>query len=114
MKIQFVNDGEIRTTVPIVLVIYESSSLPQFTVDKLGKIPVYPFKDGFRAEFFVETPGVYSLKLISGKEVWNKEILVKEQKYLSFRKEFGFFSILFVLMMCGVVLWVRKIKKKSV
>ena len=113
MKVKIVTDGEIRTTIPVILEIQHVKNKPLVSVKQLGIVPVVKKKGSYKAEFWTQEPGNYLIEVKDGNDIWKKEIFIKKQEYLNFSKEFGFFTILFIFMMVGVYLWMKKIGRKS-
>jgi hypothetical protein len=109
MKVKFLSD-EFRTQLPVTIDI-ESSSKPTVTLEPLGELEVLTIPSGYRAQFHVMEPLKYSLIVKNASEEWRKDIYFEEQQFLKFDKEFGFFLILFFMMLGGVILWTRKLMK---
>ncbi len=97
-----------RTTNPINLKIY-SKKRPEVSIIPLGKIEAIKNNDYFMASFFTQREGTYKIS-IKGDSFFEKDLFIKKQHYLSFSKEFGFFSVLFSITMIGLVLWFKKQK----
>ncbi len=112
MKVAVVTDGELRTTIPVILKIEEIQDRPKVYVKELGTVPVKKMGSYFHAEFFVQDPGHYEVVVQSLSGKWNQNLYIKEQQWISFRDQFGFSLILFIIGVLGVFLWVKKIKKK--
>ncbi len=112
MKVDIVTDGELRTTIPVVLEIKETNQKPKVSVKELGTVPVKKIDGYYHAEFFVQESGNYNLMVQSGEQKWTKELLIKEQEWISFNGQFGFTVVLFTLGVMGVFLWLKKIRKK--
>lgn len=81
----------------------ESSWFKPFAVELTRKQP-----SQCEGEVVIAAPGKYQVTAYSGELVVTKELLVAEQKYLEFGSEFGAFASLFIIMMAGMILWVRK------
>ncbi len=62
----------------------------------------------YKGEFWVEHPGTYTILYKQS----THSIDVQAQEFLSFKQEFGFFFILFVILMTWMIVWLKKNKKK--
>ncbi|MFZ8934909.1 MAG: hypothetical protein ACO2ZP_13530, partial [Bacteriovoracaceae bacterium] len=83
MKVAIVTDGELRTTIPVILKIEQAQDKPKVLVKQLGTVAVKEIDSYYHAEFFVQTPGQYEIVVQSKNESWNKSVLIKEQEWIS-------------------------------
>lgn len=63
----------------------------------------------WRKEFTVMLPGKYRIEL--GTE--SRSFQVESQEYLTFGHEFGMFSAVVLLLVGGMLLWIKMIKKRN-
>ncbi len=102
-----------RTQVPIYIKITDSLELPRVKVSGVGEIPVKKTNNFYQSHFYIQKSGIYKLEISNPIKKVVKTLNVSEQTYLSFSKEFGAFSVIFIIVMLGVILWTRKIMIKS-
>lgn len=106
--------GELRTTVPMSLEISGYAGVPKVVLEGVGDLDLQASgRDSLKAHFYVTLPGKYRLIMSDRQSNSSYEFFVHEQKYLDFKSEFGIFFILFILVMGGLFLWVRKIMKRK-
>jgi len=103
--------GEKRTSLPITLTIKKTSKKPSVEVLELGNISVKKYGNNYQAQFWAQTPGQYNLIVKESKNTFEKIINIKEQTYITFKNEFGFFLILFLITSLGMIKWIKKILK---
>ena len=68
---------------------------------------------GFKSEFYFTLPSTYHVEVRGDQEIQNLDLLVEQHTFLDFQNEFGIFSLLFLIVMGGIILWTRKIMKKK-
>ena len=113
MKVSIHPQNNYRTLIPIKVSIMESEGKPQIEVSEFGELKVKGSKGLYFADFYTQKKGNYTITVTSHKEVWQKDILVTEQTFLSFKQEFGwFFTGFIILMMVGGV-WLYKHMKRE-
>lgn len=115
MKVKILPEN-IRTSVPVFIEVSEVNSAPKIEVSEIGKIAVqkhHKQANTFISDFYVQIPGEYKIKIVHQSEVYSKTLTITQQEFLTFDKEFGVFSILLSLVMLGVIIWTRKIMKRS-
>jgi len=110
MQVEISPKNDIRTTVPVTLNI-KALVKPKVNVLGLGTVDVVKIKDIYSAVFWAQKPGLYEVVVTGKSETFKKTLKISEQHYMSFKYEFGFFMLLFILFSTGLVLWMRKIKK---
>jgi hypothetical protein len=112
VSFSFTDGQEFRTQLPVTGFI-ECSSLPKLSVTSMGLVPVKKLSGKWYFEFHVMKPGLHQLKFTCSNEVKEIEMNFEEQKFLEFDREFGFFFLLFIFCMTGIVIWTRKLMKES-
>jgi hypothetical protein len=119
MKLE-VHPKKARSRLPFTAQVIDVQSPPSLTVGKIGETlsfaPRVQSGDGehrYKVTFWLEEPGEYEVRAISAQETRIEKILVEPQVYMSFAKEFGSFTILFLCVMAGVVLWIRRIMQSQ-
>lgn len=97
------------TSLPITIEVEGKG--PRLDIEGIGRIDL---KGGQKktAQIYFRLPGHYKLIFKDGEEVREEVITVYQHEYLDFKNEFGFFSLLFLIVMGGIILWTRKIMKK--
>ncbi len=94
------NEGALNSA--LVVPIKTESSFPSFSVPLI--------KDSSSGHVIgtltLQVPGVYKIKV----DETEKILVVSDQKYLSFPVEFGIFSASVVLILSGLLLWLKKRK----
>ncbi len=106
---------ELTTTLPMYLELTEVQGKAKIHLSSVGKLNLAKMKDGaLKAEFYVSLPGKYLLEMSDASTQYTHKFEVKQHSFLKFTEEFGFFLILFTLMMGGLIVWTRKIMKKSI
>ncbi len=111
MKVKIRDKENIRESVPIEIEISDSTGEPRVYVENLGSVGVKLLKGKYMAQFWVMEKGLYRVVIRDKKDIWNENVFVKEQSYLSFIQEFTFFLAVFSLFSLGVVLWMKRLKK---
>ncbi len=100
---------ELTTGLPIQVEISEYVGTPKVRLHGVGELILKPHGKSLRTEFYVKLPGKYHLEVRDAKNQDGLELDIKEHRYLDFTSEFGFFFVLFLFVMGGIVLWTRKI-----
>lgn len=102
---------EFSTSLPITIEV-EGATNPRLDIEGIGRIDL---KGGQKktAQIYFRLPGEYKLTFKDGEVVRQEVITVYQHEYLDFKNEFGFFSILFLIVMGGIILWTRKIMKNK-
>ncbi len=113
MNIRLNEGQEYRTQLPVVGWVDDADSKPTVLVGGMGAAKVRREGDGWRFEFHVMSPGTYRLEVRDADEAWARELVFAEQRFLEFGPEFGSFTALFAVVMTGVVLWTRRLMKRS-
>ena len=111
MKVRLLNPDGIRESVPVELEIRAAKGIPQVHVEGLGDVEVKGKGEHYTAQFWTMEKGHYAIRVQDQSRVWRETLVVREQSYLGFAQEFGFFLVCMVIASLGVVLWVRKLKK---
>lgn len=105
---------DITTSLPLTLDILEWEGKPRVILDGTGELSLKAQKDGtLKSEFYVYIPGSYRVKLIDSAGTSELEFYAKEHRYLDFGEEFGFFFVLFLIVMGGIILWTAKLMKNN-
>lgn len=104
---------QLTTSLPLSVEVEDARGKPSISLSQVGELELKPFKNGFKADFYVKLPGTYYLTIKDKYESSTMTLIVEEHTYLDFQNEFGSFFILFVAVMGGIVLWTRKIMKKK-
>lgn len=102
-----------RTTNPIYINVKDVDDVPEVSVEKLGDIPVTKKGDFYQAHFWAQQEGHYGITVLSGKDKFEKEIVINEQVFIPFHYEFTAFFIVLMLSLFGVYLWMKKRKKNQ-
>lgn len=103
---------EFTTSLPLTIEISDYRGEPEVTVEKLGELKLNRQADKLEARFYFTLPGEYKLQVTDSNSKEVRVLHVSEHKYLDFGNEFGFFLILFLFVMGGIILWTRKIMLK--
>lgn len=106
---------ELTTSLPMSVEIREFKGKPEVLIREIGSLELKKMKEGgLRSEFYVSLPGKYVLEVRDAERFFQRELEIKQHVYLKFNKEFGSFSIIFLFVMGGVVLWTRRIMKNKI
>lgn len=103
---------EITTTLPLTIEVHAWKGKPRVFVHGLGNLELKKQGANLKTEFYFTLPGKYRIDVRDSVSHHTMDLEVKEHQYLSFNGEFGFFFILFLVVMGGIVLWTRKIMHK--
>lgn len=102
----------ITTTLPMSIELEGWSGTPRVYISGLGELNLVPVKGKLRSEFYFTLPGTYRLEVKDKETLIVTDLVVEEHQYLDFKNEFGFFFILFLIVMGGIILWTKKIMQK--
>ncbi len=106
---------ELMTSLPMSVTLENYSGKPTVTLSSIGELQLVKVKDGtLRADFYVLMPGNYIIEMKDANSQFSHQFAVKQYSYLSFTNEFGFFLIIFIFFMGGIILWTKKIMKKPI
>lgn len=105
-------NSEITTSLPLTIEISGHQGTVNVSVDRLGELKLKKENNKLTSQFYFTLPGEYKVKVKDSISSEVRVIKVAEHKYLDFGNEFGFFLILFLIVMGGIVLWTRKIMQK--
>lgn len=108
----FPESEEVSTGLPMHLEISEWDGNVEVHLERVGQLKLKPAQDKLRTEFYFTLPGEYKLEIRDSKTAAGFILTVKEHQYLDFSSEFGFFLVLFVFVMGGIILWTKKIMKR--
>jgi len=103
-------DG-IRTTVPVTVTITDAKIAPKVFVKGLGSVDVVKGKDFYQANFWAGKAGRYEVIVKGKSESFRKILNIEQQQFMTFKYEFGFFILLFILFSTGLILWMKKLRK---
>lgn len=101
----------IRTTVPVTVTITNAKQAPKVFVKGLGTVDVVKGKDFYQANFWAGKAGRYEVVVKGKSESYRKVLNIGEQQFMTFKYEFGFFILLFILFSTGLILWMKKLRK---
>lgn len=104
---------DLTTSLPLSLEITEWKGSPKVTLEGVGELKLKPFEGKLKTDFYLALPGKYSLEIKDSLSSEVTELNIEEHRYLDFTNEFGFFLILFLFVMGGIIIWTRKIMKKK-
>jgi hypothetical protein len=113
MIVELNPQNNFRTTVPIYLKV-KNFNLPVIVeVKPIGEI-AFSIKDKILStHFWVDKSGNYELKIQDKNSIWSKEIHIEKQQFINFTNQFGFFSILFLILITGLILWMKNHLRKN-
>lgn len=103
---------DLTTSLPMSVEVTEWEGTPKVRLDGVGELKLRKVGPILRTDFYVALPGNYQLTVKDGASQQSINLDVKEHRYLDFGNEFGFFLVLFLLTMGGIILWTRKIMMK--
>ncbi|MFP5384744.1 MAG: hypothetical protein ACLGHN_01605 [Bacteriovoracia bacterium] len=103
---------DLTTTLPLSVEIEQWEGKPSVKVEGLGELKLKEQNNKMRSEFYFTLPGKYKIEIKDRVSTEVKVLTVSEHQYLNFTNEFGFFFVLFLIVMGGIVLWTRKIMLK--
>ncbi len=103
---------DLTTSLPMSVEIEEWDGTPKVHLKGVGDLHLRKTGTKLRTEFYVALPGTYELTVKDSSHSQSLNLDVKEHRYLDFGNEFGFFLVLFLLTMGGIILWTRKIMTK--
>lgn len=104
---------ELTTSLPMFVELTDIDGKAKVHLSTIGDLNLVKTNKGsLKAEFYVSLPGKYVLQMSDASTRYTHEIDVTQHTFLRFNEEFGFFLILFALMMGGIILWTRKLMKK--
>ena len=104
--------SDLTTSIPITIEVKNFEHKPKLKVDGIGDIELKGQKVK-SAQIYFRLPGEYRVTIQDGSTIKHEVLNVSQHEYLDFKNEFGFFFILFLIVMGGVVLWTRKIMKNK-
>lgn len=105
---------EITTSLPLSVEVRNWKGRPRVILDGVGDLELKGTPQGaMKADFYLTLPGTYKVTIQDSGSKDFYQFQVKQHHYLDFSNEFGFFFILFLFVMGGIVLWVRQIMKKK-
>lgn len=111
MKYSISPNKDVTTSLPINIEV--TGKAPLVHIDGIGKIEL---KGGEKktAQIYFKLPGEYRITFKDGDIVHHEVIKIEQHEYLNFKNEFGAFSLLFLLVMTGVIIWTRKIMQNKI
>ena len=111
MQITIRNESDIRESIPIEIGITDAKGKPKVFVQGLGSVEASPSPQGYLAKFWTMEKGTYTVTIKDEIDTWSKDLIVKEQTYISFQHEFGFFLVIFTIVSLGVYKWMKNLKR---
>lgn len=108
----FPKNEKLTTTLPMSLEIYEWKEQPHVYLEGVGELVLKGDGGKLKTDFYFIAPGRYQLTVQDGLVIEQRVLDIEEHQYLSFTNEFGFFLLLFLFVMGGIVLWTKKIMLK--
>lgn len=103
---------DFTTSLPMSVEVTEWEGSPQVHMKGVGELKLRKVGSILRTDFYVALPGQYQLTVKDASHQQSLNLDVKEHRYLDFGNEFGFFLVLFLITMGGIILWTRKIMMK--
>lgn len=103
---------DLTTSLPMSVEISEWEGRPEVHLKGVGDLKLRKIGTKLRTDFYVAMPGSYQLTVRDASHEQSLNLEVSEHRYLDFGNEFGFFLVLFLLTMGGIILWTRKIMMK--
>lgn len=111
MNVKILDKENIRESVPIEIEIENTNGIPHIYVENLGEVKAHLFDKKYMAKFWAMKKGDYQIIIKDKDNTWSGNILVNEQKYLTFGQEFGLFVSIFFIVSLGVFIWMKKLKR---
>lgn len=104
----------ITTSLPLSIEVSDWKGTPRVILEGVGDLELKRIPEGaMKADFYLTLPGTYKVLIQDSVVKESYEFQVIQHNYLDFSREFGFFFILFLFVMGGIVIWVRQIMKKK-
>lgn len=104
------NKDKLSTSVPITIEV--NGIKPVVSIEGIGRIDLKGTEKK-TAQIYFSLPGEYKITFKDGELIKHEVLKVSQHEYLKFKYEFGAFTILFLLVMGGIILWTRKIMKNK-
>lgn len=109
----FPKNKAITTSLPMSVEVTEWVGRPKVYIQGMGEMSLKKTPQGMKADFYMTLPGEYKLTVSDSSNSFEQILKVDEHQYLNFSQEFGFFFILFLFVMLGVIVWCAKIMRKK-
>lgn len=104
---------KLTTTLPMSLEVHEWEGQPRIRIDNMGELKLKAHGKILKTDFYFTLPGEYRIEIRDEVNQHEMRVQVLEHQYLDFSREFGFFFILFLIVMGGIIIWTRKIMQKE-
>lgn len=108
MKAKIIDPHNLRTEVPIEILITGSEKKPRVESVKLGEVTVKKRGEEYFAQFYTLDAGSYEFEISAGDKTQILRVDIQDQKYLGFTEHFLPWLILTFIILGGILLWNKR------